>query len=103
MDHNRPDALKNGGKSTSEIKNVKQQSLTKQLRIQENISNSNGLKPELIINSSAKLSAPLKGSSFEINTYQMPPSMLKTDALKFVPLDVQNPVERPVTINLPEL
>lgn len=47
-----PDALKNNGKSTVEIKDVKEQSLSKQLRLQEQFSKSNGFKPELIINSS---------------------------------------------------
>ncbi len=64
-----PDALKNEGKSTSEIKYVKEQSLTKQLRLQERFSNSHGLKPELIINQGAHLTGPLKHSSFEIKTY----------------------------------
>ena len=64
-----PDALKNEGKSTSEIKLVKEQSLTKQLRLQERFSNSHGLKPELIINEEAYLTRPLIHSSFEIKTY----------------------------------
>ncbi|MEE1946442.1 RHS repeat-associated core domain-containing protein [Pedobacter sp. KR3-3] len=64
-----PDALSGGGK-TSEIKNVSRQSLTRQLRIQEKYSNDNGFNPELIINKGAKLSEPLKKSSFEIKTYQ---------------------------------
>ena len=45
-----PDAMKNDGQSTVEIKNVGKQSLTKQLRLQEKFSNDNGLNPELIIN-----------------------------------------------------
>jgi Restriction endonuclease fold toxin 7 len=68
-----PDAFKNEGKSTSEIKLVKEQSLTKQLRLQERFSNSHGLKPELIINEEAYLSRPLKHSSFEIKTYNFSP------------------------------
>jgi hypothetical protein len=59
-----PDAFKNGGQSTVEIKNVKSQGLTKQFRLQEKFSNDNGFNPELIINKSAKLSKPLQGSSF---------------------------------------
>jgi RHS repeat-associated protein len=64
-----PDAFKNGGQSTSEIKNVKGQSLSRQLRLQEKYSNDNGFNPELIINKGAKLSEPLKNSSFEIKYY----------------------------------
>ena len=64
-----PDAFKNEGKSTAEIKNVKEQSLSKQLRLQERFSNSHGYKPELIINQEAHLSRPLLHSSFEIKTY----------------------------------
>jgi hypothetical protein len=70
-----PDALKNGGKSSVEIKNVGKQSLTEQLRLQEKFSNDNGFKPELIINEGAKLSKPLKGSSFDITTYSSVPAV----------------------------
>jgi hypothetical protein len=66
-----PDGFKNGGKQTVEIKNVKQQGYTKQLRIQEKFSNDNGFKPELIINEGAKLSKPLQKSSFDIKTYEI--------------------------------
>ncbi|WP_370583482.1 RHS repeat-associated core domain-containing protein [Pedobacter sp. ASV12] len=65
-----PDALKNDGLSTSEVKNVIRQSYTKQLRVQGKISNDNGFSPELLINKGAKISKPLKNSSFEIKTYQ---------------------------------
>ena len=65
------DAMKNGGKSTTEIKDVSKQSLTKQLRLQEKFSNENGFNPELIINNGAKLSKPLQNSTFEIKTYNM--------------------------------
>lgn len=68
-----PDALKNEGKSTSEVKNVKEQSLTRQLRLQERFSNNNGFKPELIINDLALLTKPLIHSSFEIKTYDFKP------------------------------
>ena len=76
-----PDGLKNGGKSTVEVKDVKGQSLTKQLRLQEKFSNDNGFKPELIINEGAKLSKPLENSTFDIKTYQSTPVTLKTDAI----------------------
>ena len=66
-----PDAFKNEGKSTTEIKNVKEQSLTKQLRLQERFSNNNGFKPELIINEKASLTKPLIYSSFLIKTYDL--------------------------------
>lgn len=62
--------MQNGGKSTVEIKNVQKQSLTRQLRIQREFSKGNGLKPELIINKGAKLSAPLRNAGFDIKTYQ---------------------------------
>ncbi len=68
-----PDAFKNEGKSTTEVKNVKEQSLTKQLRLQERFSNSNGFKPELIINDLALLTKPLIHSSFNIKTYDFTP------------------------------
>ncbi len=69
-----PDAMKNGGKSTSEIKNVKKQSLTEQLKAQEKFSNKNGYKPELIINKGAELSKPLQNSSFEFKFYNVVPA-----------------------------
>jgi hypothetical protein len=89
-----PDALKNNGKSSVEIKDVKQQSLTKQLRLQEAFSKGNGLKPELIINEGAKLSKPLTNSTFDIKTYEVAPVVLKTDATKTVPSNIQ-PASKP--------
>lgn len=47
------------------------QSLTKQLRLQKEISNERGVKPELIINEGAKLSEPLKRAGFDIKTYKI--------------------------------
>ena len=76
-----PDAFKNEGKSTVEIKDVKNQSLTRQLRMQEKFSNDNGFSPELLINKGAKISGPLRNSSFDIKTYQVMPT-LQTDNLK---------------------
>lgn len=64
-----PDGLQNG--RTVEIKNVQKQSLTKQLRLQEKISNENGTRPILRINKDAKLSEPLKKSSFDIQPYTL--------------------------------
>ncbi|KIO75691.1 hypothetical protein TH53_19245 [Pedobacter lusitanus] len=78
-----PDAFKNEGESTVEIKDVKNQSFTKQLRMQEKYSNDNGYSPELIINKGARLSEPLKKSSFIIKTYQISPT-LKVDNVKVV-------------------
>ncbi len=86
-----PDALKNDGQSTVEIKNVKQQSLTEQLRTQEKISNDNGFKPELIINEGAKISKPLQNSTFDIKTYQSTTVTLKVDAVKVVPSNIKPP------------
>ncbi|HWV73974.1 MAG TPA: putative toxin, partial [Pseudosphingobacterium sp.] len=68
-----PDALKNEGKSTVEVKNVSKQSYTRQLKAQEKISNDNGFKPELIINKDAQISKPLQNSSFDIKLYTPPP------------------------------
>lgn len=73
-----PDAMKNEGKSTVEIKDVKNQSLTRQLRLQEKFSKDNGFKPELIINNGAKLSKPLKNSTFDIKPYIAPPAIDNT-------------------------
>jgi RHS repeat-associated protein len=70
-----PDALKNEGQSTVEIKDVKTQGLTRQLRLQEKYSNDNGFKPELIINEGAKLSKPLQNSTFDIKTYSATPAV----------------------------
>jgi hypothetical protein len=54
---------------TVEVKNVKSQGLTKQLRLQRAISEGAGAKPELIINESANLSKPLQNAGFDIKTY----------------------------------
>ena len=62
-----PDGLE-GGKTT-EVKDVKYQGLTRQLRVQKEYSNGNGFKPELIINESARLSKPLQKAGFDIKTY----------------------------------
>lgn len=64
-----PDAIKPDG-GTVEIKNVQRQSLTRQLRLQREISNESGVKPELIINQGAKLTKPLKEGGFDIKTYE---------------------------------
>ncbi|WP_281323488.1 DUF6443 domain-containing protein [Flavobacterium aestivum] len=65
-----PDAMKPDG-GTVEVKNVKSQSLTEQLRLQKSISEGNGVKPELIINQSAKISKPLQKAGFDIKTYNV--------------------------------
>ena len=83
-----PDALKNGGKSSVEIKNVQKQSLTEQLRLQEKFSNDNGFKPELIINEGAKLSKPLQNSSFDISTYSTAPAAVQDNTLMPIQLKV---------------
>ena len=64
-----PDSFKRDG-GTVEIKDVGKQSLTKQLRLQKEISNERGVKPELIINEGAKLSKPLEKAGFDIKTYK---------------------------------
>ena len=90
-----PDALENDGKSTFEVKNVKQQSLTEQLRLQEKISNDNGFRPKLDINEGAKLSTPLKNSKFDIKTYESAPVTLKSDATKTVRPPIVPPSKGP--------
>ncbi|MFY7937691.1 MAG: putative toxin, partial [Flavobacterium sp.] len=83
-----PDSYKNGGKQTVEIKNVKSQSLTRQLRAQKKISNDNGFKPELIINKDANISNPVK-TSFEIKYYNIP--IAPIDNTTVVPLLISKP------------
>jgi hypothetical protein len=78
-----------------DIKNVKEQSLTKQLRLQEKISNDNGFKPELIINEGAKLSKPLENSSFDIKTYQSTTITLQPDATKAASPPILPPAKGP--------
>jgi RHS repeat-associated protein len=82
-----PDAFKNEGKSTSEIKNVKEQALTRQLRLQKSHSEGNGFKPELIINKEAKLTKPLQEAGFDIKLYQTVTS--PSDATKVAPSPAQ--------------
>ncbi|MEI6697265.1 MAG: putative toxin [Bacteroidota bacterium] len=69
-----PDGFKNG--QTTEIKNLGEglkQSFTKQLRLQEKISNDNGQNPILRINKEAGVTKPLENSSFEIQKYSIIP------------------------------
>ena len=76
-----PDAIRpNGG--TSEVKFVKNQPLDKQLRLQNEVSRAAGVKPELIINQSAKITKPVK-NLFDIKTYTAPP--VSQDATKVTP------------------
>lgn len=84
-----PEAFKNSGESTVEVKNVKTQGLTKQLRIQQKFSNDNGFNPELIINQGAKLSKPLLESSFDIKTYGTTPAAVDNTRTK-PPVDREN-------------
>ena len=67
-----PDAIKDG--QTLEIKNVGNQSLTRQLRLQKSHSNSNGKDPGLIINKDAKISEPLRNGGFDIQYYTPAPT-----------------------------
>jgi RHS repeat-associated protein len=55
------------------IKDGGTQSLTKQLRIQKEVSNGNGKNPVLNINKEANISKPLQNAGFEITTYSLPP------------------------------
>lgn len=85
-----PDAFKNEGNSTTEIKNVNTQTLTRQLRLQENFSTERGFKPELLINSGAQISKQLGNSAFVIKTYDNPASQrLENPSLSNVPKQAQ--------------
>lgn len=57
------------------VKKLHKQSLTKQLRLQEKVSNENGQKTLLRINKDATLSEPLKQSCFEFSRYAIPPAV----------------------------
>ena len=63
-----PDAMKDG-KQTVEIKNVKNQALTEQLRLQRQVSRDNGVDPILRINRDATLTEPLQNGGFQIEFY----------------------------------
>ncbi|MCO6174098.1 putative toxin, partial [Flavobacterium sp. NRK F10] len=76
-----PDAMTPEG-ATVEVKNVQKQSLTRQLRLQREISNENGVKPELIINKDAKLSEPLQNGGFDIKTYEAITPVIESTGVK---------------------
>ena len=64
-----------------EIKNVKNQSLTRQLRFQDNLVD--GKRLILRINKDANLSNPLKDSGIEIQPYNLTgPAPAKTDNIR---------------------
>jgi hypothetical protein len=65
-----PDAVRPNGQ-TVEIKDVRYQSLTRQLRAQEKMSQESGQKPQLFVPENAKVSKPLEQSSFEIQRYNI--------------------------------
>jgi hypothetical protein len=102
-----PDAFKNDGQSTVEIKNVKSQGLSRQLRLQQKYSNDNGFNPELIINKGAQISKPLQNSTFDIKYYNSVPPAAK-DAInqglpkaKPVPEKPVQPASKPCTCGTP--
>lgn len=67
-----PDSFeKTGNKETVEVKNVKYQGETSQLRMQRAISNARGGIPRLIINEGAKLSRNLTNGNYKIDTYNV--------------------------------
>ncbi|ASE62035.1 cell well associated RhsD protein [Chryseobacterium indologenes] len=90
-----PDAMTDEG-GTIEIKHVAKQSLTRQLRGQQEISKGNGQEAILKINESAKLSEPLKNSGINIQRYT-PPVKPKIDNLKVTPAPAPKlmPVAKP--------
>ena len=78
-----PDGIKNG--QTTEIKNLKEgstQNLTKQLRLQKEVSNGNEQMPKLHINENVKLSKPLQDAGFEVTRYSAPPVAVAQDNTK---------------------
>lgn len=77
-----PDAIKDG--QTIDIKNVARQGLSKQLRLQKEISNSVGKQPILRINRSAELSNPLKDAGFDIQAYSFSGVISSLDNLNVV-------------------
>ena len=77
-----PDAIKDG--QTIDIKNVARQGLSKQLRLQKEISNSVGKQPILRINRSAELSNPLKDAGFDIQAYSFSGVISSIDNLNVV-------------------
>jgi RHS repeat-associated protein len=76
-----PDAVKPDG-GTVDVKNVKSQSFDKQLRIQNEISKTAGVRPELIINRTAKITQPVK-NAFDIKYYSLSP--MKIDNTRIQP------------------
>ncbi len=81
-----PDSFGKNGKQTIEIKDVKNQSLTKQLRAQRQISNENGVQPKLIIRKGVNLSKPLQEGGFDIEFFNVPP-LVPADATHILRLD----------------
>lgn len=67
-----PDSFEKDG-GTVEVKDVKYQGETSQLRLQRVISNAKGAIPRLIINEGAKLSKNLTNGNYKIDTYVVPP------------------------------
>ncbi|WP_106914524.1 putative toxin [Chryseobacterium aurantiacum] len=90
-----PDAITDEG-GTVEIKHVQKQSLTKQLRGQQEISKANGQEALLKINETAKLSKPLEKSGINIQRYT-PPAKPKIDNIKVTPAPAPKliPVPKP--------
>lgn len=75
-----PDAVKDG--QTFEVKNVSKQSLTRQLRLQKEYSNSNDKDPVLRINKDAQITEPLKNGGFEIQYYTPAPVKVDNTSVK---------------------
>jgi len=76
-----------------EIKNVKKQGWTRQLKTQQKASNKVGQKSELLINKDAKLSNPLKNSGIDIKFYNTtPPAQDNLNVPKVDPLMPLTPV-----------
>jgi hypothetical protein len=71
-----PDAITEKG-GTIEVKYVKKQGFTEQLRLQKEVSNSQGENPILRINKDASLTKPLKNSGYDIQPYSNSPILNK--------------------------
>nr|MCU0440738.1 putative toxin [Raineya sp.] len=86
-----PDAVTDKGE-TVDVKNVQQQGLSKQMRLQKEISNANGVRPILRINQGAKISSPLKEAGFDIQTYSTP--IIKVDNTRVIQYEKIRPIVR---------
>ena len=74
-----PDAFDEEG-APLEIKDVQEQALTKQLRLQKQVAERLGTTPRLHIRQGAKLTQPLQDGGFDITYFAAPPVLNQSDA-----------------------